>query len=214
MEEKVKSVLCLGDSNTYGVDPENSGRFDRFTRWPGRLQLLLGDDYYVIEEGYNGRTTCFSDASDPCRSAVSVLDMILKTHLPLDLVIIMLGTNDFKTQFSMTAKVSGYGIKKVVDRIRRYCRAENKTCPKILIVSPIMMGDKIGESRFWEYDERSRVELEKVPSVYREVASLTDCGFFDASSVAVPGPDQLHMTRESHEDLGESLFKVVKEMLG
>lgn len=214
MDKKVKTVLCLGDSNTYGVDPENNERFDRYIRWPGRLQLLLGDDWYVIEEGYCGRTTCFCDASDPQRSAICVLDMILKTHMPLDLVIIMLGTNDFKTQFSMTAKVSGYGIKKIVDRIRRYCRAENKTCPKILIVSPIKMGEKIEESRFWEYDEKARLELEKVSSVYSEVASLSDAEFFDASTVAFPGPDQLHMTNESHELLAESLFKVVKKMIG
>ncbi len=213
MDKKVKSVLCLGDSNTYGVNPENNERFDRNTRWTGRLQSLLGDEYLVIEEGYCGRTTCFSDASDPFRSAISVLDMILKTHMPLDLVIVMLGTNDFKSQFSMTARASGYGIRKIVDGIRKYCRAEDRVCPEILVVSPIMMGEKIGESRFWEYEDKARLEFRKIPSVYSEAARASGAEFLDASSVACPGPDQLHMTRQSHALLAEKLAEKVRNML-
>lgn len=209
----MKSILCIGDSNTYGVNPENNGRFDWNERWTGRLQTLLGDNYRIVEEGYNGRTTCFSDASDPFRSASYVLDVILKTHMPVDMVILMLGTNDFKTQFSMTAKVSGYGVKKIVDRIGRFSRAENRLCPKILIVSPIMMGEKISESRFWEYDDNSRRELEKLPSVLKEVSKLTETAFFDASTVAGPGSDQLHMTKESHARLAESLAQIVKALI-
>lgn len=210
----MKAVLCLGDSNTWGVNPDGSGRFSWNERWTGCLQSLLGDEYHVIEEGYCGRTTCFSDASDPFRSAFFVLEPILKTHMPLDLVIVMLGTNDFKTQFSMTAKVSGYGMKKLVDKIRGYCRAENKACPKILIVSPIMQGKGIMSSRFWEFDENSKSEIEKLPYILEKVAEMTESSFFDASTVAVPGRDQLHMTRESHLRLSESLAPFVRKLLG
>ena len=79
------------------------------------LRLLGQEDYQVIEEGYCGRTTCFSDDSDEMRSGIKVLNMVLKTHCPSDMVIIMLGTNDFKAQFSMKAKVSAFGVKKIVE---------------------------------------------------------------------------------------------------
>lgn len=134
----MKEILCFGDSNTYGVNPENNERFGRDERWTGILQNLLGQDFYVIEDGYRGRSTCFADDSDPYRSAIKVLEPVLKTHSPLDLIVIMLGTNDFKAQFNMTAKVSGYALKRIVDKIHNYYGEE---CPKILLVSPIMMGE-------------------------------------------------------------------------
>lgn len=213
MDKEVKSILCFGDSNTYGVNPDTESRFPRYERWTGRLSSILGDDYYVIEEGYNGRTTCFSDDSDSNRSGYKALDIILKSHMPLDLVIIMLGTNDFKAQYSMTAKVSANAIKKIIEKIRKYAISENKKVPEILIVSPIMMGKDIENSMFWECGERERLELERVPKAYQQVAHMMHCHYFAASSVASPGSDMLHMTKDSHKALANSLSIIVKEIL-
>ncbi len=213
MDKEVKSILCFGDSNTYGVNPDTEGRFNRAERWTGRLSALMGDGYYVIEEGYNGRTTCFSDDSDPNRSGYKALDIILKSHMPLDLIIVMLGTNDFKAQYSMTAKASANGIKKIVEKIRKYSISENKKVPEILIVSPIMMGEAIENSMFWECGEKERLELQKVPELYKMVAAMTHCHYFAASSVAYPGLDMLHMTKESHKALADSLSKLAEEIL-
>ncbi len=202
----MKSILCFGDSNTYGVNPENNGRFDRTERWTGRLQSLLGPDYYVIEEGYKGRTTCFADDSDPFRSGIKVLDLIMKTHSPLDLVIVMLGTNDFKTQFNMTAKVSAHALKKIVEKIKSYGA-------QVLIVSPIMLGSDIENSNFWELDRHSAEEIKKTPDFYSRVASLTGSAFFDASTVASTGPDSLHMNAQGHKALAAALYEQVKTIL-
>ena len=202
----MKSILCFGDSNTYGVNPENNGRFDRTERWTGRLQSLLGPDYYVIEEGYKGRTTCFADDSDPFRSGIKVLDLIMKTHSPLNLVIVMLGTNDFKTQFNMTAKVSAHALKKIVEKIKSYGA-------QVLIVSPIMLGSDIENSNFWELDRHSAEEIKKTPDFYSRVASLTGSAFFDASTVASTGPDSLHMNAQGHKALAAALYEQVKTIL-
>jgi lysophospholipase L1-like esterase len=202
----MKSILCFGDSNTFGVNPENNERFSRTERWTGRLQTLLGPDYYVIEEGYCGRTTCFSDDSDPFKSAIKVLDLVMSTHKPLDLVILMLGTNDFKTQFSMTAKVSGYALKKIAEKIHAYG-------VQVLIVSPIMLGEGVENSRFWEMDRRAFEEIKKVPAVYSEVARLTGSFFFAASTVATAGPDCLHINADGHKALALALADKVKEIL-
>ncbi len=208
----IRSILCFGDSNTYGVNPEDNSRFPLSVRWTGRLQSLLGyDRYHVVEEGYCGRTTCFSDDSDEMRSGIKVLDMILKTHSPLDMVVIMLGTNDFKVQFSMKAKVSAFGVKKIVEKTKKFCLAEGKKEPAFLIVSPINMGDAIDESRFWEYSTESKREIGKLPPILKSVADEAGALFFDASTVAVPGSDQLHMTKESHEHLAHALYEIIKE---
>lgn len=206
----MKEILCFGDSNTYGVNPETNERFGRNERWTGLLQNILGKDYYVIEDGYSGRSTCFSDDSDPFRSGIKVIEPVLKTHSPLDMIVIMLGTNDFKAQFSMTAKVSGYAIKRIVDKIHHYY---GDKCPKILLVSPIMIGEDVENCRFWECDKHSYEEIKKVPAVYEEVARQTGSAFFAASSVACAGSDCLHMTQESHKALAEALAPIIVDLL-
>ena len=81
------NILCFGDSNTFGSNPEG-GRYPREIRWPGRLQILLGSDDYVIEEGMGGRTTVWDDPLEPNRNGLSALPIALLSHKPLDLVIL------------------------------------------------------------------------------------------------------------------------------
>lgn len=91
----VRSILCFGDSNTYGYLASMQGeRLGRWERWPGVAQRELGEDWYLIEEGLNGRTTMFDRPDSPLRSGLAVLPMLLETHAPLDAVVIALGTND------------------------------------------------------------------------------------------------------------------------
>lgn len=79
----MKVILCFGDSNTYGRDPVTKGRLDRKTRWPGVLQNTLGEKYYVIEEGLNGRTTVWDDPvrGGPKKTAASICYLVLN-HTP------------------------------------------------------------------------------------------------------------------------------------
>ena len=87
------NILCFGDSNTFGTNPKG-GRHAWNTRWPGRLQVLLGPEYYVIEEGMGDRTTVWDDPLEPGRCGIQALPIALQSHKPLDLVILALGTND------------------------------------------------------------------------------------------------------------------------
>ena len=210
----IKTVLCIGDSNTYGLNPETNGRFPREKRWTGILQKLLGDDYYIIEEGYNGRTTAFNDASDETRSAITMIPFIMQTHSPVDLVIIMLGTNDTQTQYSVSPKVSAFALKNVVERIRRWCRGKGCSEPAFLLVSPIMIGDKIEDSMHWEKDYSSKLKVEELPKEYRKVATMLNCSFFEAASVAEPGSDCLHMSEESHNRFANAMAKIIPNILG
>ena len=105
-----KSVLCFGDSNTWGYIPLTAGRLIRGHRWYGILQQFLGGPYYVIEEGLNGRTTVFDEPVRDGRNARTTMLAVLETHAPLDLLIIMLGTNDLKHHLNASASESARGL--------------------------------------------------------------------------------------------------------
>ncbi len=98
----MKTILCYGDSNTHGFNPATQGRFSLSERWTGVLMRELGSDYHVIEEGLGGRTTVWDDPIMESRNGRDYLLPCLWSHKPLDLVIIMLGTNDLKDRFSLT----------------------------------------------------------------------------------------------------------------
>ncbi len=206
----MKSILCFGDSNTYGVDPVSARRWPRDVRWTGLLQSLLGPDFYVIEEGYSGRTTALSDRKDPNRAGTDAITPIMKTHSPLDMVIIMLGTNDLQTHFATTAKGSAKFCECIISKIRAYCLEKGDPIPEILVVSPPLIGEDVEESRFWSYDAAAHSKSLEFAKWYSIMAKANKVHFLDAAKVASPGPDQLHMDRESHRALAQALSEKVR----
>ena len=150
----MKTVLCYGDSNTYGFDPRNGLRYPSDIRWTGRLQQLLGQDFIVIEEGCNGRTTAFDDPTEPWKNGLPYLKPCLNTHKPIDIVILMLGTNDLKNCFNVSVKEIAEGAGKLVDVIKEFTADKQGFIPKIILVSPPEIGEGIKSSPFSEkYDE-------------------------------------------------------------
>src|SRR3989344_4846020 len=135
---KAKKILCYGDSNTWGAKPITfSQRYPVDTRWTGLLQKMLGENYWVIEEGLNGRTTSIDDTKREGRNGKTYLRPCLESHNPLDIVIIMLGTNDFKTRFNHTVAQAAQGVGELVKIVKQFSRNERGEEPKITVVSPI-----------------------------------------------------------------------------
>lgn len=118
----MKEILCFGDSNTHGYMPGLGTRYPIDQRWSGLLGKLLGDGYHVVEEGMDGRTTAFEDDLQPWRSALGYIGPCVKTHAPLDLIIIMLGTNDSKTRYGISAEEIGFGMQELIQRIETFFR--------------------------------------------------------------------------------------------
>ena len=137
------NILCFGDSNTHGYNPSNGGRFDRDTRWTGRLQKLLGDSDYVIEEGLSGRTTVFSDPIHEGLNGFEYIYPCLMTHEPIDLLIIMLGTNDTKERFGANASVIALGLNRLIEKAKNTRQAFRDGKSKILIVAPLPIREEI-----------------------------------------------------------------------
>ena len=202
-------VLCYGDSNTYGRDAVTKGRLERNVRWPGALQGLLGEEYYVIEEGLNGRTTVWDDPvrGPHKRNGSLYLLPCLESHSPIDLVILMLGTNDCKARFCVTPYDIGESLGYLVDIIQKSGSGRSGP-PKILILAPPPLGE------LTEYAETFSGGVEKSRELakhYRVIAEQYGCDFFDTGTVIQSSRlDGLHIDPEDHRKLAQALAERVK----
>ena len=139
----MKTVLCYGDSNTYGYDPRTGFRYPSSVRWTCRLAALLGDDYHVVEEGCNGRTTVFDDPIEGWKNGLGYLKPCLNSHKPVDIVVMMLGSNDLKETFHASPEQIAEGAGVLVETIQTFTREKQGFEPKIVLVCPPEIGEGI-----------------------------------------------------------------------
>ncbi len=215
MDAVKKSILCYGDSNTYGYNPENGMRYPADVRYPGRLQILLGEDYQVIEEGCNGRTTIYDDPLEGWKNGLDYLKPCLNSHKPVDLVILMLGTNDLKEVFHLTALDIAKGAATLIEVIQKFTPEKQGYVPKILLVSPPEIGPGITSSPFYgSFYERAIEESKNFPEAYFEVAKKYNCDFLNAANYVKPSEkDSLHLSAKAHKTLAGELARICREII-
>ena len=207
----VKTVLCYGDSNTWGYNPATKDRYDRESRWPGILRKALGNEYVVIEEGLNGRTTVWDDPIEGYKSGKEYLIPCLTSHKPLDLVIIMLGTNDLKKRFSLSAFDIAEGAGVLVDMTQRSDTGPNGQTPKVLLLAPPPVATL---TDFADMFEGSEAKSKQIGQQYRRIAEEFGCNFFDTSNIIHSSNiDGIHLEKEEHQKLGTHLASLVQEIL-
>src|ERR1700710_327629 len=138
----MKTILCYGDSITYGANPvAGAARHAYEDRWPGALEAKLAGQVRVIAEGLGGRTTVHDDwYADADRNGARVLPTLLSSHGPLDMVIVMLGTNDLKPFHGRTAMECANGVGRLVQIVRGHAAGEGEPAPQIVIVAPPNLG--------------------------------------------------------------------------
>ena len=216
-----KHIVCLGDSNTHGycADPADCAdggiRLNENERWTCRLQKLLGDDYLVVEEGLSGRTTCFDDPLHEGLSALQYITPCLKSHEFVDLLIIMLGTNDVKDRFAVNACCVGYAMARLVKKaMATECWGDKK--PNILVIAPPHIGEGMPESdvgpSMGDYCVEKSRQLAKY---YKEQCDLIGCHFLDAEEMGCEFNqiDYMHLTNKGHATLAEGLAKFVPTLI-
>lgn len=206
-----KTILCYGDSNTYGYNPLNGLRYPKEVRWTGYLQELLGEEYSIIEEGCNGRTAVFEDPWEGWKNGFDYLKPCLNSHKPIDIVILMLGSNDLKTTFHATAKEIADGVEVLVDTIQKFTLEKQGFKPVIILLSPPEIGENICDSAFhYAFDESSIVRSKELPDEYRQVARRKDCLFCKTSDYIKPSQaDSLHLMPEEHKKLAKILKEII-----
>jgi len=207
----MKVVLCFGDSNTWGYNPRTKERYSKDERWTGVLKKELGQEYEVIEEGLNGRTTVWEDPIEGYKSGKDYLIPCLESHKPVDLVIIMLGTNDLKKRFSLSSYDIANGAGVLVDIALKSGSGPGGGSPKVLLIAPPKVG-KLTE--FAEMFEGARKKSEKFSYHYRKIADEYGCEFLDASEVVTSSNiDGIHLELSEHQKLGKRVATLVKRIL-
>ncbi len=207
-------VLCYGDSNTHGADPAGGDRFPRDVRWPGVLAGLLGGEALVIEEGLNGRTTLREDPYSPGRNGLAYLVPCLESHAPVDVLVIMLGTNDLKVTFGLAASDVAAGAATLVDAALLSQCGPNQGPPKVLLVAPPALDAPSEVMELWGF-HGARERSAALPRLYRVAAEAAGVGFLDAAAlVAVDPADGVHLSPASHAALARAVADAVRPMLG
>ena len=215
----MKTILAYGDSLTYGANPTPGGpRHAYQDRWPTVLEAGLGGKVRVIAEGLGGRTTASDDwYANADRNGARILPTLLESHSPLDLVAIMLGTNDLKPAICGLSLEASFGMRRLVQIIRGHYAGKSETAPQILLVAPPLIcatenADMLGHFGGLQHAIDQSIQF---GAHYARRAQEWDTGFFDASTVAVADPeDGVHLDAKNTRAIGEGLVPVVKSMLG
>ncbi len=212
----MKTILCYGDSNTWGRKPIATmgaiERFDPDTRWTGVLGQQLGAGFQVIEEGLNSRTTVHDDPIDGAhKNGKSYLFPCLESHAPLDLVIIMLGTNDLKRQFSHSAFNVARGIKSLLETVAAVAPKNCGVKPQTLVISPPPFARlSVLADMFEGGTETSR----QLATQIRPIAELSGSHFLDAGEIIkMSDIDGIHFDADQHQMLGAAVADRVRQIL-
>jgi lysophospholipase L1-like esterase len=207
----MRTVLCYGDSNTWGYDPATRARYPPHVRWSGVLASRLGAEYRVVEEGLNGRTTRWDDPIESGRNGLTSLRPCIDSHQPLDVIIVMLGTNDLKRRFDLSASDIAQSAAALAELAWRFTHAPDGSHAEVLLVAPPAI------STLTEFDQMFDGAREKsrwFSHYYRLAAGWHHLAFFDAGSVIVSSEkDGIHFDAEEHRKLGEALADEVRRLV-
>ena len=208
----MRTILCYGDSNTHGTPPlERQGvfaeRYGRDVRWPGVMAAALGAGWHLVEEGLNGRTTVHDDAIEGVhRNGATVLPAVLESHKPIDVMVLMLGTNDCKQRFGLTSLDIALGVRRLMDMAQASGLVE-----RLLVVSPAPITETGCLAEIFRGGaERSAGIAAHLYAICEERGAA----FLDAGAHVTTDPlDGVHLSPESHRVLGEAVAARVRALV-
>ncbi len=211
-----KHIVCFGDSNTHGYCAENGGRFEESQRWTCLLQKGLGEEYLVLEEGLSGRTTSFEDPIHEGLSGLSYIYPCLMSHEPVDLLIVMLGTNDTKERFGSSAACIALGLKRLLAKAVATVDCWRTGKPNILVVTPQNIDERYQDTEVGATMGQGCAQKSRgLAAEYKKIAEQFGCAYLDANEVISAKTNQIdymHLTEEGHRQLAEALVNTVQKL--
>jgi lysophospholipase L1-like esterase len=213
----MKTILCFGDSNTWGARPltslDNIPRYGPDIRWGGVLRTTLGEGYWVVEEGLNGRTTVWPDPVEgEYKSGKSYLPACLESHAPLDLVAILLGTNDLKHRFGLSAWDIAASAGVLVQMVQSSPFGPNGTVPRVLLICPPPVSRL---TLFADMFAGAAEKSQQLARCYSSIAAEYHCDFLDAGQYIVSSDiDVIHLNADQQQKLGQVVAEKARSILG
>jgi len=210
-----RRVVCFGDSNTWGYDASSLERFPEEVRWTGRLAVLLGEEFQVVEEGLSGRTAVVDDPLFEGLNAFTYIHPCLMSHSPLELVIIMLGTNDTKERFNLTAYNIAQGIARLSFKAKNTPAGKDGNTPKVLVIAPPSIGEEYYDSEVGKsMGKNCHRKSEDLPMYLKELLQIQGTEFLETKGlVRMNNIDFMHLNEEGHQLLAKLVFNKIKNML-
>lgn len=211
-----RTILCFGDSNTHGTQAMrfagDKRRHPKAARWTSVMAGELGEHWDVIPEGHPGRTSVFDDPIEGNhKNGLRVLRAILESHRPIDLTVVMLGTNDLKARFGASASDVAQGVGRLVSEIvRSECGSDNQG-PRVLLAAPVMVAETgVFRDTFLGAAPKAAI----LPSLLQDVAKQQGASFIDLNKYAVvDAVDGIHLDAEAHAAIGIAMAQAVREIL-
>ena len=204
-------IVAFGNSNTWGSTPGSGARMARDVRWPGVMARALGSSFQVIEEGLCGRTTMFDDPEEDGRNGLDYFAPCLRSHAPIDLVIISLGCNDVKASFAATPETSAAGAERLIDFALASTTGPEGGAPEVVLVAPPPF---VKLTEYAEMFEGGTEKALRLPAAYRALAERRGVGFVDAGQLIRCSPlDGIHYAPDQHAVLGAAMAEAARMML-
>ena len=216
-----KHILCFGDSNTHGycADPtdcaDGGNRFNESERWTCLLQQGLGNDYLVIEEGLNGRTSVFDDPLQEDRSGLQAMYTCLMSHEPIDLMILMLGTNDTCERYGVSASGIALGLHRLIQKAKSVRDVWANDTPNILVVCPPHISPDLYKApEGYVLGQGCPEKSQMLAAILGPIAQAVGCSFLDAEGkVEMNHKDCLHFTKQGHRQMADLMLDLVPKLV-
>lgn len=211
-----KTILCFGDSITWGYNPNDGTRYPPEDRWPhalgGALQEATRGPVHVIEEGLNGRTIATDDPSRLYRNGLSMLPPLLEAHAPLDVVAVMLGTNDSAPCYGLTSSRIAVNSKDMIRAVLTSQAGPGGSAPKMVLIAPPPLGS-LNPDMALMYSGGQGTSR-GLAAAYRTIADSFGIAYLDAGAVVkVSAADGVHLDPEAQRALGVAVGKIVEPLL-
>jgi lysophospholipase L1-like esterase len=204
----MRNVLCFGDSNTWGYVPGTGERFDEKIRWTALTQVLLNNEFTLYEAGLSGRTINSNEQSRDFRNGAKLINLYLESCRPLELVIIMLGTNDLKAGLSHSIEDIYTAAKALCLQVLNFDYAPYAK-PEIMLVAPVPFVDSVGIDK--EFSQ-SIVKSKQLAPAFYQLAQELELSFLDAGRVIKSSPiDGIHWDEKGHRDFATHLAATLKQ---
>lgn len=208
----MKSILCFGDSITWGYNPVDATRLPAEHRWPRILAEALGPGHEVIEEGLNGRTLAVEDPFRPDRGGLAKLPFILESHAPLEAVIIMLGTNDCAPCYKLSAGEIALACARLIATVKQSLAGPGGASPVTMLVSPPLMGEL--EPTIGLFYDGGQVLCADLAEIYRLVTQSLGTAYLNAAEIVrADEPDGVHLGPEGQRKLALAVKNVIAPLL-